>query len=203
MLHHQKQDLEKIEELLSPKKIIFYKNKFSNEWFEAYKSELNQAKEIFIYLHFLEIFLRNKIAVEFGRDFGDWLVNTGGSLVLNFKEREKVNKVVLELNQSNKEINLDNIVSSLNFGFWTNLFHKSYNYLIWQRNKMVERVFPFFKPHQRDLKQIQKEMEVIRKLRNRIFHFENLQSWDFAEMRRLIDKFVYGVSGMEVKEILK
>lgn len=195
--------LDKLEELLSKKKVEPYKKKFSNNWFEAYKSELEQAKEIFIYLHFLEIFLRNKIAEEFSIEFGNWFFDQNCTLKLNFKEQEKIDKVIVELTQTKKEINLDNIVSSLNFGFWTNLFHKSYNYPIWDKNKMIERVFPFLRSHQRNLKQIQKEMEAIRKLRNRVFHFENLQSWNFAEIKKLIDKFIYGIGGFDMISIMQ
>lgn len=197
-----KETLHKIETLLSIKKTAFYKEKFADKWFEAYKSELEQAKDIFTYLHFLEIFLRNRIALEFSVDFGDWLFDARSKLKLNFKEQEKVGKVVAELNKMGKEINLDNIVSSLNFGFWTNLFHKPYHVPVWQKNKIIERIFPFLKPHQRNLGQIQREMEAIRKFRNRIFHFESMQSWNFEEMKKLIDKFIYGIGGVKISEIM-
>ena len=199
----EKETLDKIETLLSAKKISIYKEKFSSKWFEAYKAELNEAKEIFIYLHFLEVFLRNKIAVEFSLDFGDWLFDDRCQLKLNFKEQEKIKKVIAELTKTKKEINLDNTVSTLNFGFWTNLFHKSYNYSVWQENKMIDRVFPFLKSNQRNLVKIQKEMEAIRKYRNRIFHFESLQSWNFEEMKNLINKFIFGISGVLISEIIK
>lgn len=194
--------LKQIEELLSPRKMAHYKNKYSERWFEAYKSELQQAKEVFIYLHFLEIFLRNKISFEFRIEFGDWLLNTRSSLKLNFKEQEKVSKTIFELARSGKEVSADHVISNLNFGFWTNLFHKSYNYPVWQKNKMIERIFPYLKDYERNLKKIQKELEKIRKFRNRIFHFENLQSWNFDEMKGLIEKFIYGISGVKISEIL-
>lgn len=195
--------LDKIEQLLSKKKVEPYKNNFSSNWFIAYKSELEQAKEIFIYLHFLEIFLRNKIASEFSIEFGNWLFDKSCALKLNLKEQEKIDKIITELTKTKKEINLDNIISNLNLGFWTNLFHKSYNYQVWQKNKMLERVFPFLKPHQRNLRQIQKEMEAVRKLRNKVFHFENLQSWDFNLMKNLINNFIFGVGGFDMVDILQ
>jgi hypothetical protein len=199
----EKETLNRIETLLSYKKISIYKKEFSDQWFEAYKLELQEAKEIFIYLHFLEMFLRNKIAIEFSSDFGDWLCNDECQLKLNFKEKEKVKKAIEELTRTKKEINLDNIVSNLNFGFWTNIFHKPYHDDIWQRNKMTDRVFPFLKPNQRNLVNIQKEMEAIRKFRNRIFHFESLQSWNREEMKNLINKFIFGISGVQISEIMK
>jgi len=195
--------LSTIETLLSVKKIAFYKEKFGDNWFMAYKAELSQAKEIFVCLHFLEIFLRNQISIELGKDFGNWFLNKKCHPKLNQREQEKIIIAIETLSKIGKEISQDNIISNLNFGFWTNLFHKSYNYPIWQKNKMLERVFPYLKNNQRNLKQIQKEMEAIRKFRNRIFHFENLQGWNFEEMEELIDKFIYGIGGVKIKEILK
>ena len=206
MLHSNstnKKMLNTIETLLSVKKIAFYKEEFGDSWFKAYKAELSQAKEIFVCLHFLEIFLRNKIAIELSQDFGNWFFDKKSQLKLNPREQEKITIAIENLRKIGKEISQDNIISNLNFGFWTNLFHKSYNYPIWQKNKIIERVFPYLKNNQRNLKQIQKEMEAIRKFRNRIFHFENLQDWNFEEMEGLIDKFVYGVSGAKIKEILE
>ena len=195
--------LNKIETLISVKKVAVYKEKHLDQWFDAYKLEIEKAKEAFIYLHFLEIFLRNSISTEFSADFGDWLFDEESKLSLNLKEQKKVEKAVLELRRMKKEINLDNIVSSLNFGFWTNLFHKSYNYPAWQQNKMIERVFPFLNSNERSLVKIQKEMEAIRKFRNRIFHFESMQTCNFEEMRKLIDKFIYGISGTKVSDLTK
>ncbi|MES2676711.1 MAG: hypothetical protein V4612_00145 [Pseudomonadota bacterium] len=191
-----------IQTLLSIKKIAVYKEKFGDSWFEAYKIELNQAKEIFVCLHFLELFLRNKIASQLNQDFGNWLFDKKCPLKLNPREQEKISIIIETLNKTGKEISQDNIVSNLNFGFWTNLFHKSYYVPIWQKNKIIERVFPYLKNNQRNLKQIQKEMEEIRKFRNRIFHFENLQSWNFEEMEKLIDKFIRGIGGAGIQEIL-
>jgi hypothetical protein len=76
--------LNKIELLISSQKAAVYKNRDAANWFDIYKAELTQAKEIFIYLHFLEIFLRNKIAAEFSLDLGDWLF----SEQLDLKEKE-------------------------------------------------------------------------------------------------------------------
>jgi len=67
---------------------------------------------------------------------------------------------------------------------------------------MIERVFPFLKNHQRNLKTIQKELESIRRFRNRIFHFESLTNLDCEGTAQLINKFIYGISGVEIKKIL-
>lgn len=197
----KKEILDQLEPLVSSAKAAVYKNQNADDWLGAYKAEITLAKEMFIYLHFLEIFLRNKIAHQFNLDFGDWLCDARFNFKFDLKEKEKISHVLMSLNKSKKEINSDNVVSNLSLGFWTNLFHKPYT-KAWQKNKMIARVFPFLKSHQRDLKQIQKELEAIRKFRNRIFHFESLSSWNFKEMENLIDKFIHGISGVKIREIL-
>lgn len=194
--------LNEIEKLLSPKRVAIYKQKFSTHWFESYKSEMQQTKEFLIYLHFLEIFLRNRIATELSNDFGkDWFL-VQSNLEFYFKEREKIDKVISNLNRDSKDLICDNVISNLSLGFWTNLFHKSYWVPIWQINQMLERVFPFLNSHQRNLKQLQKELEFLRKFRNRVFHFENLQSYDLDVARNLIDKFIFGISKINSSQIL-
>ncbi len=194
--------LDKIEPLISTKKVALYrKNKDDLVWFESYKCELYQAKEVFVYLHFLEIFLRNKITIEFSIDFGEWLFDSSPKLQFNSKEKDKIDQLMFNLKKSNKKLDIDNFVSNLSFGFWTNLFHRPYA-KIWKQNKMIERVFPFLKNHQRNIIEIQKELEFIRRLRNRIFHFESLQSLNFEEAKQLVNKFIYGISGIEIAKIL-
>lgn len=50
--------LQKIEPLLSAKKMSFYKENFCENWFAAYIKEVCKARELFVYLHFFEVFLR-------------------------------------------------------------------------------------------------------------------------------------------------
>ncbi len=196
------QVLDSIELLISTKKAALYRKNIDDlEWFNEYRKEVNEAKEAFVYLHFLEIFLRNKITAEFGKDFGNGFFYHASKVKFNPKEQEKINLVIVAIRKSRKELNLDNIVSNLSLGFWTNLFHRPYT-KIWQKNKMVERVFPFLKSCDRDLKKIQKELEIIRKFRNRIFHFESLKSFNNKDVMRLTERFIYGISGIKIKEIL-
>lgn len=190
-----------IELLISLKKTELYKKQNPDSWFALYKAELSLAQEIFAYLHFLEIFLRNKITAEFNADFGDWLLTTNRNFHLNTKEQEKIDQILITLTKSKKATSSDNIVSNLSLGFWTNLFHRHYT-SVWQQNKMIERVFPFLKSRERSLKQVQKELEEIRKFRNRIFHFESLQNSNAPQMQMLIDKFIYGISGLRIEELL-
>jgi hypothetical protein len=189
-----------IEPLLSHAKISPYKTKWQEQWFRMYRYELEKTNQVFAYLHILEVFLRNRINTEFIKDFGDWLCDLNCRLKLNFNEQSRVIKAREIAIKSGKEINQDNIISNLNFRFWTNLFQKSYDNSIWHQNKRLTRVFPFLKNHQRDLQIIQTEMEMIRKFQNKVFHCENLLNYDLEQMAKLINKFIYGISGINVEE---
>ncbi len=194
--------LDQIELLISSKKVASYKQSNLENWFISYRAELTQAKKFFVYLHFLEIFLRNKIASEFNLDFDEWLIGKSSKFKFNAKEQDKIDQILATLRKAKKDINANNIISNLSLGFWTNLFHRPYA-KAWQHNKMIERVFPFLKSPQRSLKQIQKELETIRKFRNRIFHFESLQNCSLEKMEQLIFKFIYGISGVKIWDILQ
>lgn len=190
-----------IDQLLSLPKIKPYKQKYCDQWFYFYKNDLSQAKEIFISLHFLEIFLRNKINTEFKHIFGNWL-SADDKTILRINEYNKILKVLSLLNKSKKNINSHDIISNLSFGFWTNLFHQSYNYRIWQQNDMTKNVFPFLKNFERDIKKIHNDMKKIRILRNRIFHFENLYKTNLSNALNEINFYIYGVSGLHLQEFL-
>lgn len=194
--------LNKIEMLLSTKKISFYKENYHKNWLKVYIEEVYRAKELFVYLHFFEIFLRNKIATEFAKDFGDWLLNPKDNFLLNPYDQEKLDETKVRLVKSGKVLNSDNIISNLNLGFWTNLFHKSYHVCVWQKCFMTPRIFPYLKLREINLKKIQIDLEKIRKIRNRIFHFENLNEFDFDGSLQLVERFFYGVAGVKFEEFL-
>ena len=196
-------DMHHIESLLSSKKVEIYKKKNSEGWFLDYSKELNNVKESFIYLHFLEIFLRNRISEEFQNRFGEWVFEESFLVYLKDIERKKIEDVKIKLRRSKKEENIDNVVSNLNLGFWVNLFHKNYRTSIWEKDKVIIDVFPFFKREQRSLTKVKSELEAIRKFRNRVFHFENMQSWDFDNMNMLIKKYIYGISSIDIDDLLK
>ena len=67
---------QEIEILLSSKRVSVYKKVDINNWFAEYKKDIELGKHLYEKLHFLEVFLRNKIDYEFQKVFGsDWLNN--------------------------------------------------------------------------------------------------------------------------------
>ena len=58
---------------------------------------------------------------------------------------------------------------------------------------MIEHIFPYIHATERGLDVIQKDIDTIRKLRNKIFHFADILSEDLDKMEGLIHKHTKGV----------
>jgi len=180
------ENIQNLEILLSKERIAVYKKVDINNWFAEYKKDIELGKHLYEKLHFLEVFLRNKIDYEFQKVFGnDWLNNVN-QFPFSHHSIGKLNEIIKK----------DNKVSNLSFGFWSGLFHPYYHNKVWYKNpRLLKSMFPRFKTHELNLKQIEKELDIIRKLRNRVFHFEPLINSNTQECLALIEKYVRGIGG--------
>ena len=186
-------DSENLETLLSQNRVNVYKSINQNNWFAEYKKDIELGKSFYEKFHFIEIFLRNKIDYEFQKVFGNnWLLN--GVSFAN-KEQIKIQRTVSILKEERKKLEHSNILSNLSFGFWVGLFHGFYHDTLWLRkHNILKNIFPYLMAHERSLKQIERELDVIRKLRNRVFHFEPLVNSNTQECIELIEKYVRGMN---------
>ncbi len=66
------------------------------------------------------------------------------------------------------------IIANLNFGFWTNLCMKKYSASIWNKKQCFKAVFIYYPNKRPEISVIAKKLYAIRKLRNRIFHYEQI-----------------------------
>lgn len=66
------------------------------------------------------------------------------------------------------------IIAELNFGFWTTLLSDPYHSAFWMSNRanLLKLTFPHMKNAQRIRGEIHSQLDTIRLLRNRVFHFE-------------------------------
>ena len=69
---------------------------------------------------------------------------------------------------------MSKVVANLNFGFWTNLCVRKYNSRIWNKGACFKGVFVNFPSTKNDITLISDKLYRIRKLRNRIFHYEQI-----------------------------
>jgi len=96
-------------------------------------------------------------------------------------------KKLKKLNRGGTPYPPGKIVAELNFGFWTSLFKKEYERADTRLiRKGITAVFPQLDPRFRNRKYIHRRMDVIRVLRNRVYHYERIIHWaDLAEQHEL------------------
>ena len=187
-------NVEEIEILLSPARIQKYKKSFSN-WVEGYENDIEIARHLYKSLHFLEVFIRNRIDRELSKVFTeDWIFG-----ITDFPFSERSLSQLSEIKYKKR----DAIISNISFGFWTGLFHSSYHHPLWIKKSLVAKTFPYFKTEERGLKQIELELDKIRRLRNRIFHFEPLFQMNLIEDEALLLKYIKGISGFGFEKNIK
>ena len=87
--------------------------------FDDYKSNLKISKEYYIPLSILEIGLRNAINDCFSIEFGENWINSD---ILHLDSIKKIEEVKYRILQEQKELNQNQVISELSFGFWTALF---------------------------------------------------------------------------------
>ncbi len=124
-------------------------------------------------LQVLEVTLRNSIhdAISLDRGKEDWF-----NEVLSDQELPALAKIKKRLGSQNVPLPLGQLVANSSFGFWVTLFNRRYENILWPR--LLEDVFPFIPNRVRTRKRIFGRLNHIRKLRNRIFHYEPIWKWE-------------------------
>jgi hypothetical protein len=142
----------------------------------AYEINILLSKELYPLLAIFEVSFRNAINNAINENIKvNWLMDS--AFIANFLEDKELriyNDVCKDLKRKGK-LNADNVVASLNLGFWVYLFSKKYKVKIWHKKNMFEHEFKNYdiKMSNRIAYQypLLKEIQLIR---NRISHHESV-----------------------------
>lgn len=144
--------------------------------FDEYKQNIKDSEEYYILLSIFEISLRNSIDNYFRKKISnDWL----NSQILHPDTKLRIIESKNKISQRKEKISHDKIIAELPFGFWTSLFRKSYSNLF--RIKDIKNIFPNIPKKREKLITryiLDKELNKIRKFRNRVFHYERIINKD-------------------------
>jgi hypothetical protein len=80
----------------------------------------------------------------------------------------RVQKAIETISKEGKDATLDKIVAEVSFGFWTSLFRREYE--VHFTRKILKSTFFYFKERSRG--SVSDRLTEIRRLRNRVFHYE-------------------------------
>ena len=167
-----------IEQYLSKARLEEYKIKLNTKdnstVVEYYIYNINLSKSFYYLLQNLEIILRNAINNELLKIHSKWLFNSN---LLEENEIIKINKAKSAIKKST--VLHDDLIASLDFGFYARLFDSKYEKKIW--HKILKKVFPNIERHNRKRSYISKRIHKFKALRNRIAHHEPIYYWDNLE----------------------
>jgi hypothetical protein len=142
------------------------------------------SEALYPVLHFLEVSLRNHTHAIIAEGVSDqgWLAK---ARCLESREAALVRKAIETLARQDKELNSGNLIAELNFGFWTSLFDVRYERVFWQRS--IKHLFPEIPRTHRTRHTVSARLNRIRRLRNRVFHYEPIWHWkDLPEQHAAI-----------------
>ncbi|MEA2072065.1 MAG: hypothetical protein U9O86_00640 [Campylobacterota bacterium] len=151
---------------ISDKRLQNYNN------FDEYKQNIHLSQHYYILLSIFEVSLRNSINNYFVLKISN---NWFESDILYKDTKLRIEEAKKKILQRKEILTHDKIIAELSFGFWTSLFRKSYSNLL--RVKDLKAIFPNLPTKDKKIinrNTIDKELNEIRKFRNRIFHYEKI-----------------------------
>jgi hypothetical protein len=176
---------------------------------ELYSWNVTLSENFYTPLCYFEVVLRNICNEKLRKELGDYWFYDKKLLSGNNpkKSRCSLGKIkeakakILEFRNPSYSITNGDMVSSLQFGFWVNLFRANYEHKIWK--PYLKYVFPEI--NRGDLFEI---VNNIRKIRNRVFHYEQiLLKYDlekeYEQLLRIIGTMSQGKIIPPAKSILR
>lgn len=179
-MENQNHIFDELRVIFSPERLDAYlghtkcKNSKDNALLE-YSRNIQLSQALYPSLQILEITLRNSLH----KAITDYL-QTEHWFELSFlheKEQNRVNKAKTTLKEKRKTITPGRVVAELSFGFWVSLFDIRYEHSQTLWPQLIKPTFPFLPKGQKTRNFISRELNNIKSLRNRVFHYEPIWHW--------------------------
>lgn len=143
---------------------------------ERYKNNIRISQALYPELSILEITLRNSINSTLCNEISKtWLEDeVWQQKILADQEYTKLLRAYNDTKAEckSKNFTIGKVIANLNFGFWTGLCSKRYSTKIWHKKECFRGVFVNCPKGAQQINVLSKKLTSIRKLRNRIFHYE-------------------------------
>ena len=175
---------------------------------KEYRENILFSKSFYAPLSILEVSLKNSLDDHFIKTIGaDWLFNKS---FIKPQLQIKIDNAIKILNQNNKlyfknkQLNHNNLVSELSFGFWMMLLKKPYQqYLRYSDLKQILPNLPSSKDKSINRHFVFSKLNNIRLFRNKVFHHDKIISK--KEYQNMMDEIYEVLSYFddEIAEITK
>lgn len=172
-----------IEKVLSNQRLASYRRTPDEELGQVlarYQYNVLLCESLYPTLHYLEVCLRNAIHDTLSTSYGTRWFRIERNL-----RREEIAKIAEATESLRKQGKDDNdpgrVIAELRFGFWTSLLDLYYE-KVWHQGGRLRSVFPHISNELRTRKNFSTRLNQIRRLRNRVFHYEPIWHWrDLAD----------------------
>lgn len=146
--------------------------------FNLYLYNARLSKAFLFPLHMLEVSLRNRIDSIFKEDFGEnWPNEFEFRTKLNAESQNNLDTAINRASTGKTE----DIVATLSFDFWSNLFRSEYDRCFWQTQ--MKTLLPNTSKTRSSFQNVVKK---INKFRNRIAHHEPIHHLDISKIHKEI-----------------
>lgn len=180
-----------IELSLSPERLIAFRlntHVSEAETLGYYLWNMGLCEALYPILQFFEVTLRNNIHTAAREHFENEEWFSDERLIFGLEEQQAVRSVINRLNRESQRsannYDVNDIVASLNFGFWKSLFKSKYeqSFLV----PILKTMFPSMPNSQRNTRHLSARMTKIWKLRNKVAHHGRICHWrDLREQHRM------------------
>jgi hypothetical protein len=182
----------KLEKCLSQDRIAVYgkDNPGHRTMAARYLWNIAVSESLYAPLHLLEVGLRNAIHHAMANFTG--LDTWYDTIELTAWGKRQVDLAKRQIQGCRKSITSGRVVAELKFGFWTSMFESHYEKSTAKfLPRGIKATFPEMPKSSHHRKQIKGNLDKIRKLRNRIFHYERIIHWqDLPQQHLLIFQFL-------------
>jgi hypothetical protein len=170
-------ELDSIRQSLSQERLGPYLNLAANNLRQAiqlYERNTSLSEALYGLLQGLEVSLRNSMDSVLAQGLAreDWY----DSIVWQMAQQEQIDSAKVSLQKKAKPVQPGRMVAELTLGFWVGLTGPKYSVDLWERH--LYKAFPNAKLGR---KLLNKRLESIRLLRNRVAHHEPILSRDLAK----------------------
>ena len=149
------------------------------EGYARYLWNIALSESLYPALNGLEVTLRNGVHSAGSSQFGgeNWFEQ-----VLQPSEQANLQKIRDRLSKQQKpSSDIHQLIASSSFGFWVSLFSGRYEKVLWHKRSFLRDVFPYMDNKLRTRALLSKRLNQVRKLRNRVFHYEPVWHWKNLE----------------------
>lgn len=165
-----------LERPISKTRLLAYRPAGSSEldMIVNYLFNIELSESLYPSLQAFEVALRNSVHATIGSHFGDDLWFDRPDLLAPWQIR-KVAEARRKLTENGKPHEAGRVVAEMNFGFWHSMFNRPYENKLWLRNgnpALIVDAFPNIPRRLRTRRTIWDRCDVIRDVRNRVFHYE-------------------------------